>query len=88
MSLVQVNLIDTFDEWRIKTNTIATTGGDLATLTTTDQTSLVNAINEIEAISTNNLEHIVEDLYLYQEFPRLSSCHTQHTVELGHCFRV
>ena len=62
MSLVQVNLIDTFDEWRIKTNTIATTGGDLATLTTTDQTSLVNAINEIEAISTNNLEHIVEDL--------------------------
>ena len=59
MSLVTVNLIDTFDEWRIKTNTIATTGGDLASLSTTDKTSLVNAINELETNAC--LEHIVED---------------------------
>ena len=60
MALTTVNLIDTFDEWRIKTNTIATSGGDLATLSTTDKTSLVNAINELETDSC--LENIVEDL--------------------------
>ena len=60
MALTTVNLIDTFDEWRIKTNTIATTGGDLATLSTTDKTSLVNAINELETDSC--LENVVEDL--------------------------
>ena len=60
MALTIVNLIDTFDEWRIKTNTIATSGGDLATLSTTDKTSLVNAINELETDSC--LENIVEDL--------------------------
>lgn len=60
MSIVTVNLIDTFDEWRIKTNTVSTQGGDLATLSTTDKTSLVNAINEIE--TTGSLENVVEDL--------------------------
>jgi hypothetical protein len=59
MSIVTVNLIDTFDEWRIKTNTVATQGGDLTTLSTTDKTSLVNAINEIE--TTGSLENVVED---------------------------
>tara|TARA_Y100000310_G_scaffold269111_1_gene282086 strand:+ start:1262 stop:2131 length:870 start_codon:yes stop_codon:yes gene_type:complete len=60
MSIVTVNLIDTFDEWRIKTNTVATQGGDLATLSTTDKTSLVNAINELE--TQNSIENVVEDL--------------------------
>lgn len=60
MPLVTVNLIDTFDEWRIKTNTVASQGGDLATLSTTDKTSLVNAINELE--TQDSIENIVEDL--------------------------
>lgn len=59
MSIVTVNLTDTFDQWRIKSNTIATQGGDLTTLSTTDKTSLVNAINELQ--TTGSLENIVED---------------------------
>ena len=47
MALVSVNLIDTFDQWRIKTNSIGSKSGDIDTLTTTDKTSLVAAVNEL-----------------------------------------
>ena len=47
MALVSVNLIDTFDEWRLKTNSIGSKSGDIDTLTTTDKTSLVAAVNEL-----------------------------------------
>ena len=62
MAIVTVNLVDTFDEWRVKTNSISTNGGDLTTLTTTNKSSLVNALNEIKTTATGKLEHIVEDL--------------------------
>jgi hypothetical protein len=61
MALVTVNLVDTFDEWRIKTNSISSNGGDLTTLTTTDKSDLVSALNEVKTTSTNNLIDIVED---------------------------
>ena len=41
MALTLVNLIDTFDEWRIKTNDISLAVGDLATLGTTNKSSAV-----------------------------------------------
>ncbi len=47
MAIVSVNLIDTFDEWRVKTNNIGTNTGDLTTLNTTDKSSIVAAINEL-----------------------------------------
>ena len=59
MSVVTVNLIDTFDEWRIKTNTLGSETGDLTTLTTTAKGSIVAAVNEVAASS---LKNIVEDL--------------------------
>jgi len=61
MALVSVNLIDTFDEWRIKTNSISSGGGDLVALTTTDKTNLVNAINEVKVVGQGKLENVVED---------------------------
>jgi len=62
MALVTVNLIDTFDEWRIKTNTISTNSGDLTALTTSSQVDLVSAINELSTYITGKLENVVEDL--------------------------
>jgi len=59
MTQVTVNLTDTFEDWRVKTNQIATNQGDLATLTTATQVSLVAAINEIDA--TSGLGNVVED---------------------------
>ena len=61
MSIVTVNLVDTFDEWRIKTNTLGSDTGDLATLSTVDKTSLVAAVNEIFINDSDDLENIVED---------------------------
>ena len=61
MSLVIVDLVDTFDEWRIKTNTLGSDTGDLATLSTVDKTSLVAAVNEIFINDSDDLENIVED---------------------------
>ena len=62
MALQVVNLTDTFDEWRIKTNTTATQFGDLASLSTTDKTSLVAAINEIFTNDSDDMEDVVDDL--------------------------
>ena len=61
MAIVEVNLVDTFDEWRTKTNTISSNQGDLATLNTTDKSTLVKALNEIKTGEDDNLANIVED---------------------------
>ena len=61
MPTVTVNLADTFDEWRTKTNTIGTSAGDLSSLNTTDKSSLVAAINEVIVNDSDDLENIVED---------------------------
>ena len=62
MALVTVSLTDTFDEWRIKTNTLGTNTGDLTALSTTDKTSLVAAINEIFTNDSDDMENVVDDL--------------------------
>jgi len=59
MTQVTVNLTDTFEDWRVKTNQICANQGDIATLTTITQASLVAAINEIDA--TSGMGSIVED---------------------------
>jgi len=62
MPTVTVNLADTFDEWRTKTNTIGTSAGDLSSLNTTDKSSLVAAINEVIVNDSDDLENIIEDV--------------------------
>jgi hypothetical protein len=47
MAAVNVSLTDTFDQWRIKTNSISTNLGDLSLLETVEKDSLVEAINEL-----------------------------------------
>ena len=59
MTQVTVNLTDTFEDWRVKPNLICANQGDIATLTTATQVSLVAAINEIDA--TSGLGNVVED---------------------------
>jgi hypothetical protein len=59
MTQVTVNLTDSFEDWRVKTNTLGTNQGDLATLTTTATNSMVAAMNEIHAQS--GLGNLVED---------------------------
>ena len=55
MALVVVNLTDTFNEWRTKDNQRAEQVGDLSSLATSNQTSIVDALNE-------SLQNVVEDL--------------------------
>ncbi len=62
MALQVVNLTDTFDEWRIKTNLTATQFGDLTTLSTTNKSSLVAAINEIFSNDSDDMENVIDDL--------------------------
>ena len=54
-----VNLTDTFDEWRVKTNTIGSGLGDLSTLVTSNKTSGVGALNEIASLNANDIENVV-----------------------------
>ena len=61
MALVVVNLTDTFDEWRIKTNSVATQSGDLTTLSTTAKGTLVASINEVFANDATRLTNVLED---------------------------
>ena len=61
MALVTVNLLDTFDQWRLKTNDLGVNQGDLTTLTTTDKSTIVAAINEVLSGDSDDLENIVED---------------------------
>ena len=62
MALVVVNLTDTFDEWRIKTNSLGTNTGDLTTLSTTAKGSLVAAINEVFTNDSDDMENVIDDL--------------------------
>jgi len=55
MALIVVNLTDTFEDWRTKTNSSISQVGDLTTLATTNKASIVAAINE-------SLQDIVEDV--------------------------
>jgi hypothetical protein len=56
MAVTNVSQSETFDQWRVKTNTIATNLGDSATLTTT-ATTAVGGVNELKGNvgSLNNL---------------------------------
>lgn len=47
MAITNVSENDTFDQWRVKTNTISTNLGDAAALTTT-ATNAVAAVNELD----------------------------------------
>ena len=62
MALQVVNLTDTFNEWRLKTNLTATQFGDLTTLSTTNKSSLVAAINEIFSNDSDDMENVLDDL--------------------------
>ena len=62
MAIQVVNLTDTFDEWRVKDNLTATNFGDLPTLNTTDKTSLVAAINEINTAAVSHMSDLIDDL--------------------------
>jgi len=62
MALQVVNLTDTFDEWRVKTNLTATQFGDLTTLSTTNKSSLVAAINEIFSNDSDDMENVIDDV--------------------------
>jgi len=61
MAITVVNLTDTFDEWRVKTNTLGTNVGDLTTLVTSNKTTAVAALNELAALNANDIENVVED---------------------------
>ena len=55
MALIVVNLTDTFEDWRAKTNSSISQVGDLTTLVTSNKASIVAAINE-------SLQNVVEDV--------------------------
>jgi len=64
MPIINVNLIDTFDQWRIKTNNISNNFGDLSLLTTTENSNVVSAVNELKGIvdaASNKISEIVQD---------------------------
>ena len=61
MAIVSVNLVDTFNEWRVKTNTLGNETGDLTSLSTTNKSSIVAAINEVNTNADLSLKNIVED---------------------------
>ena len=48
MSVINVSLEDTFEQWRVKTNAISSFAGDQASLQTSS-TNLVAAINEVRS---------------------------------------
>lgn len=62
MPTVTVNLADTFDQWRIKTNNIGSSTGDLNSLSTTAKGSLVDAINEINTNDSDDMENLLDDV--------------------------
>ena len=54
MALIVVNLTDTFDEWRTKTNSSIAQIGDLWSLATANQASIVAALNGM-------MENVIDD---------------------------
>ena len=61
MSSVTVNLSDTFEQWRVKTNSIGSQSGDLSSLSTTAKGSLVDAINEVASNDSDDMENLIDD---------------------------
>jgi len=61
MAVVTVNLLDTFDQWRLKTNDIGANLGDIANLNTTDKTNIVAALNEVVSGDSDDMENLVDD---------------------------
>ena len=61
MSSVTVNLSDTFEQWRVKTNSIGSQSGDLGSLSTTAKGSLVDAINEVASNDSDDMENLIDD---------------------------
>lgn len=61
MPTVTVNLTDTFDQWRLKTNNLGAGVGDIANLATTDKSNIVAAINEIFNNDSDDMENVVDD---------------------------
>ena len=59
MAVISVNLTDTFEQWRTKTNSLSTQQGDLTTLTTTAKSTVVAAINELDTAAS--FSNVVED---------------------------
>ena len=59
MAVISVNLTDTFEQWRTKTNSLSTQQGDLTTLTTTAKNTVVAAINELDGAAS--FSNVVED---------------------------
>ena len=55
MALIVVNLTDTFNDWRLKTNSSIAQIGDLATLTASNSASIVGALNGM-------MEEVKDDL--------------------------
>ena len=55
MALIVVNLTDTFNDWRLKTNSQIAQVGDLATLTAQNSSSIVGALNGM-------MENVIDDL--------------------------
>ena len=62
MAVTVVNLTDTFEQWRVKTNSLGTSQGDLTTLSTTAKNTLVAAINEIFTNDSDDMENVIDDL--------------------------
>ena len=61
MAIQVVELTDTFDQWRVKDNLTSSNFGDLSTLSTTDKSSLVAAMNEIFTNDSDDMENVVDD---------------------------
>lgn len=53
MAVTVVELTDTFDSWRIKTNNVSSYVGDVSNLDTTANGNVVAAINEVSAVAAN-----------------------------------
>ena len=58
MAVTVINLSDTIAQWVTKTNTISTDLGDKATLSTTNKTNTVAAINELYTRKTTDSDAI------------------------------
>ena len=61
MSSVTISVTDTFEQWRVKTNSLGSQNGDLTSLSTTAKGSLVDAINEIVASDSDDMENVLDD---------------------------
>lgn len=65
MAVSTIFLTDTFNQWRLKANANSTSlgsdAGNLTLLQTTDKTSLVNAINEVYTLDSDDMENVVDD---------------------------